>query len=987
MKKITNTVLVLVLVVLMALIGFVYYAWMVQKRSRSAADQIIQTTLLIDQVRNVAILENSYSNIIRNMLLQGHSELPAADHMYPDSIARVLTFVHRNIAGDTAAIRIMSSIEALLHRKMAYNQLILDKAATDAPAARLLASAPENNNMRLRQLELVSTFLTLKRNNMVRRVENDTQYTFYSFWTTIVISLFTLVLLLGESRYIYRLFKKLKKRTNQLSQREQSFMRLAEETELIRYKSSVDGTFTYMSKRAADMTGYTHTELVGKHYSIFLDHETWKRLAIFYMDQVKTGDDYTFQEFEIITKSGTRKWVEQLASLVYGEDGRVKEFQCVVRDIDKEKRSEDQSAYLQKRLDAILENMPSMMFIKDMTGKYLLVNNRFVEMHQVAKKDIIGRTDAELSYDWVSRYGSYDAEIMTNGNRIKWEENFTVNNKRYHFLITKFPLRNPYGDMIGICSIGQDFTEKADYITAMEKANDMAQEAVNAQEMFLANMSHEIRTPMNGIIGMTNLLTQQSQLTPIQLEYTTAIKTSANRLLVIINEILDFSKIKAGKLQLLHEPFNLFGVIDNALFPLRIQAQQKGLAFIDLADPAIPAWLSGDEVRLNQIITNLVENAIKFTTEGAITVKVFLAKETHNGAPLRIGFEIKDTGIGIAPEQHEHIFKSFSQTHADNTRKFGGTGLGLAIARELIQLQKGFITVRSNLGEGATFYFELPFALNTDIMNEKEDKDHLLYANTPLTGKTILVVEDNDINQQVVFHTLRNAGARTDVVNSGKSALEMVDYKFYDCIIMDIQMPGMDGYQTTRAIREKGIRTPIIAMTASALKGEKERCLEAGMNNYISKPFERGDLFYKILKEMGEQIPDATEKEPAAIPATALNFATVYKMMSGDREHVKILLEELMESIPLKFAEMNQLVTEQKWQPLYMLAHQMKFNLNIAGMPQASEIAYTVERDARLEENLGSIPSRLQEISGIYYRHVHLIREHIADNGVTPPAG
>ncbi|MGO4289225.1 PAS domain S-box protein [Chitinophaga sp. RAB17] len=978
MKKIVNTVLVLVLVVFMALAGFVYYAWIVQKRSKSASELMVQTNAMIDRVRSIAMMDNSYTNAIRDMLIMDKTTMPASSYGLPDSMKNTLKNIRDNSENDTASQKILASLETVMLEKIAYNNEIFTTAATRPALAKQLITAEKGHDLRINLMKLVTEYLGENRRKLVARVDNDNLYTWYSFLTTIIISFFTLILLLGESRYIYRLFLKLKLRTNRLYKREQSFMRLAEETELILFKSQVDGIFTSVSKRAAEMTGYTATELIGKHYSLFLDEDTHRRLEEFYMNQVKTGDDYTFQEFEIITRSGTKKWVEQMAALIYGEDGRVKEFQCIVRDIDREKRNDDQPMYLQQRLDAILDYMPSMMFIKDMPGKYLLVNNRFTEMMGVAKKDVIGKTDAELPYDWVARYAPLDQEVLATKARVKAEDIITVNGIEYHFLITKFPLRNADGEMIGICGIGQDFTEKANYIKAVENANALAQEAINAQEMFLANMSHEIRTPMNGIIGMTNLLMQQHQLTPSQLEYTGAIKTSASHLLVIINEILDFSKIKAGKLHLQHEPFDVYEVIDNALFPLKLQAQQKGLSFFDEIDSAVPTYLLGDEIRLNQILTNLVENAIKFTHHGKVMMKVSLVEENKAAATLKLGFEIKDTGIGIAPEQHDLIFKSFSQTHTDNARKFGGTGLGLAISKELIELQHGSIHVDSQLDEGACFYFELPFTRNKGEIINKDEKGNLIHIDKPLHGKTILVVEDNEINQQVVFHTLRNAGARTDVVNSGKGGLEMVDYKSYDCIIMDIQMPGMDGYQTTQAIRQKGIQTYIIAMTASAMKGEKERCIEAGMNDYISKPFEREDLFHKILKGLGEGVPEVSTKTAAETTApSALNFSTVYKMMSGEKEHVKILLEDLLDSIPKKFSEMNTLVDEQDWQPLYMLAHQMKFNLNVAGLQQASNVAYTIERDARLEENLDTILPRLTEIMQIYYKHAHLIKEHI----------
>ena len=979
MKKIINTVLVLVIVVTMALSGFVYYAWMVQKKSTSAAGGIAKTNLLIDRVRTIALLDNEYTSHIRNMLIMEQTTMPAAGYALPDSM-RVMLAASQLNAQDDSSRKILTRIGAIMREKNSYSRKIINVAASNPAMAKQLITAPKSAALRKALQEQVNQFIEINHRRLAERVDKDIHYTLYSLWTTIIISLFTIILILGESRYIYRLFLKVKKQANRLHKREQSFMRLAEETELILFKSRVDGTFTYVSKRAAEMTGYTHTELIGKHYSLFLEEETWKRLEKFYMNQVKTRDDYTFQQFEIITKSGARRWVEQLATILHDNNGRVKEFQCIVRDIDKEKRSEDQVLYLRKRLDAIVDYMPSMMFVKDMPGKYLLVNNRFTEMMGISKKEIIGKTDADLPYDWAARYAALDREVTATGASAKTEHSITVNNKTYHFLVTKFPLRNADGEMIGICGIGQDFTEKNNYINAVEKANKLAEEAVAAQEMFLANMSHEIRTPMNGIIGMTNLLMQQSQLTPIQLEYTGAIKASANHLLAIINGILDFSKIKAGKLQLLQAPFDLHEVVDKALFPLKLQAQQKGLSFFNEIDKAVPSRLLGDEMRLNQVLTNIVENAIKFTLKGKVSVKVTLVKEDKEQSALQLGFEIKDTGIGIDPEQHHLIFRSFSQAHTGNARKFGGTGLGLAISKELIELQHGFITVNSRLEEGATFYFELPFIRNTTPGGEKRKINPVPGTDNTLQGKTLLVVEDNEINQQVVLHTLRHAGAEADIVSSGMAALEMLEHRSYDCIIMDIQMPGMDGYEATRAIRSKGIRTCIIAMTASVLKGERERCLEAGMNDYISKPFEKADLFYKIRKGLGEQLPPAAEKSvpvPGATASGELNFSTVHNMMSGEKEPIRLLLNDLMDSIPLKLSEMTGLASEKKWQQLYMLAHQMKFNLNVAGMEYASNMAYSVERDARLEENLGSIPGRIAAIAAFYHQHAHLIKAYI----------
>lgn len=322
MKKIVNTVLVLVLVVFMALAGFVYYAWMVQKRSKSAAELMVQTNGQIDKVRTVALLENNYTNYIRDMLLMDQSTMPATAYHLPDSIKTMLANIQQSQEGDTASLRIVAALQTIVLEKIAYNQQILSDVTTQPALAKQLITAEKGNTLRANIREQVNEYIRTNRRKLIARVDKDNQYTRYSFWTTIIISLFTLILLLGESRYIYRLFLKLKSRTNRLYKREQSLMRLAEETELILFKSQVDGTFTSVSKRAAEMTGYTATELVGKHYSLFLDENTHSRLEEFYMNQVKTGEDYTSRNLKSspnqAPKNGWNKWLPSSLATMAG---------------------------------------------------------------------------------------------------------------------------------------------------------------------------------------------------------------------------------------------------------------------------------------------------------------------------------------------------------------------------------------------------------------------------------------------------------------------------------------------------------------------------------------------------------------------------------------------------------------------------------------------------------------------------------------------
>ena len=372
-----------------------------------------------------------------------------------------------------------------------------------------------------------------------------------------------------------------------------------------------------------------------------------------------------------------------------------------------------------------------------------------------------------------------------------------------------------------------------------------AQEARQMQEQFLANMSHEIRTPMNGIKGMTDLLMDTS-LTDKQHELTGIIKSSVNNLLVIINDILDFSKIKAGKLDIEKIDFNVKEVLKGtaAIFDHRLK--RKGLLLQMEVNDNIPDRLKGDPHRLSQVLINLLGNAIKFTHQGHIQIRVDLQQRTDEQVIL--SFNITDTGIGIPEDSLPHIFDKFSQAGQDISRRYGGTGLGLTICKQLLHLQGGDISATSTTGQGSVFSFHLPYGYG-DASDAERPVAGLIhdYSNL-LAGKRFLVAEDNEINQKLIDYVLKKAGGVVEMVNNGVEAIEYLQGdNMVDLIIMDLQMPEMDGYAATHFIRnDLQMRTPIIAMTATAMKGEQLQCLELGMNEYMTKPFDFADLYKRI---------------------------------------------------------------------------------------------------------------------------------------------
>ncbi len=409
-------------------------------------------------------------------------------------------------------------------------------------------------------------------------------------------------------------------------------------------------------------------------------------------------------------------------------------------------------------------------------------------------------------------------------------------------------------DLIHIVSFLQRQVNKAKELELeLIRSRDMAEKAAMAKSQFLSVMSHEIRTPMNAVIGFTHLLIQQSPR-PDQLEFLNFLKFSAENLLVLINDILDFSKIEAGKVEFENVDFSIKDLITNIRLALLQKANEKNIQLKLMLDHDLPNAVTGDPVRVGQILTNLISNAVKFTSKGKVTISAVLAQGSDGHSV--IDFEVIDTGIGIPADKLENIFESFTQASADTTRKYGGTGLGLTITKRLLQLMGSEIKVSSEPGKGSTFYFSLSFKNSSKLLKQEAPGEGYQKLKA-LTGIRLLIAEDNPINVILAKQFMKQWDVECDIAENGEIALMLVKTNNYDMVLMDLQMPEMDGYKTTQEIRklpeQKYQLLPIIALTASAMLDIKDHAFTVGMNDYLSKPFNPNELHRKIAYYAGKE--------------------------------------------------------------------------------------------------------------------------------------
>lgn len=570
----------------------------------------------------------------------------------------------------------------------------------------------------------------------------------------------------------------------------------------------------------------------------------------------------------IIRRDGSIRDIHTMGELLLGNEDTILRIVGTEQDVTERKKEEEL-----EQLAMVAIKSYNAVTIANKEGKIEWVNEGFTKLFGYRLEDVKG------TYGQILRKGEntglspetdFYKIILTEKKPLSYEnKNYSKDGNEYWVLTSLTPILDEKGNVEKIISIDSDISKqkKAEQeltiankiaehslykgnkaLEELHKAKQQLEKSLKVKEQFLANMSHEIRTPMNAILGFTKLLLK-SEHSDENKQYLNAIETSGSNLLVIINDILDFSKLESGKITFENIKFKLFELIHMLVELMRPKAIEKNIKLLVEIEKDIPESVVGDPTRLNQILINLVGNAIKFTNSGQVKIIVSLTNLIEDQIELKFG--VQDTGIGIGQENLERIFDSFTQEANDTARKYGGTGLGLSITKQLIELQGGKISVNSRVGEGSLFTFSLNFkqAIQHDYMNSSvlcSCKDEF-----PLEGVKVLLVEDNFFNKMLATKILKNWRCEVEVADNGIVAIEKVEKHNFDIILMDIQLPEMDGYETTHFIRHKTAfpkcDTPIIAMTAHAFADEVEKCINAKMNDYISKPFDENKLFVKIL--------------------------------------------------------------------------------------------------------------------------------------------
>ena len=720
------------------------------------------------------------------------------------------------------------------------------------------------------------------------------------------------------------------------------------------WHSGLDKHCDYVNKNSLDLLGMTFEEAVGMGWIQNLHPEDGKRYWEIYSDAFDKKAPFEV-EYRLRRYDGEYRWILGVGRPFHDAKGNFAGYIGVCKDITEGKQAETLIKESQTKHQSLLMNMHNGFgYFKIATDSdnnptdfiYVEINDAFEQIVGMKRKDVIGKRFLEMFPGneglLESLYNDFK-KVALYGESVKINDFNTRKSGRWLSLYA-FSSCKGY-----LALVINDVTSQKTAAEDMKKAKEAAETANRAKSEFLANMSHEIRTPLNGMLGMIDL-TLLSDLSFEQKDNLVTAKSCANSLLKIINDILDFSKMEAGKLVIENINYDIKGLINDTIKAHSHRAVGKGLELSYTFASTIPQFLVGDPNRLQQVLNNLISNAMKFTENGDIAISV--RKIASDDKKVELRFAVADTGIGIAHDEMDMLFKSFSQVDSSFTRKFGGTGLGLVISRQLVEMMGGTMWVESEKGRGSTFYFTIR-CKNGSQMTEKLKEQPTIYMADDILH--VLLVEDDNINRTVITRILKEKGHSIDTACNGIEAVEMYEHGRYDVILMDIQMPEMDGIEATKRIRQKETysHTPIIALTAYALHGDKERFMSMGMDEYIAKPISMDELF--LMLDRVSALKYVWERGRINIGKTGESQSENCKKANLTEEQLPVL-EEISDCI----RELASVMEENNLLVIEKIAHRIKSLANRIEADELKSAAFKIELAARRGNISDTIDSSIQ---------------------------
>ena len=743
------------------------------------------------------------------------------------------------------------------------------------------------------------------------------------------------------------------------------------------YEINPKGFYTYANPVFLKKAGYTYEELSQKHFLELVAPEYQKEIEEFYEHQALHQIVETYKEFPAVAKSGELVWIGQRATFTYHEDGTRKKITGVARDISDKKRAEIALQKSVEKYRGIIANMELGLIEVDLNDRIVFSNQSFCKMSGYSEEELLGQKASDLLLDQESKEiiaqkselraqnisDAYEMLVKTKHGEKKW------------WLISGAPHFNERGEMVGSIGIHLDISKQKNLEVALKLARDEAEENSKSKEYFLANMSHEIRTPLNAMIGMVREL-KRSGLNPAQGSFAKNADVAAKHLLSIINNILDLSKIKAGELHLNETHFSMHQVVKETIGILSSKAKEKDLDLsFQIADDVADVYI-GDPLRIRQVLINLIGNSIKFTERGLVRLRCKTTQWKDNQACVHI--HLMDTGIGMDSDFLENIFEKFTQEDKTSSRKYEGTGLGMTITYELIQLMQGEIQLTSEKGRGTDMDIYLPLPLG-DVRKLEKEEEALDY--TLLQGKRVLLVEDNEMNRLVATNTLSNFGVLTDEAENGLEAIKQLKKDSYDFILMDIQMPLMDGISATKVLRnDLKIQTPIIALTANAFKRQIDQCLEAGMDSYITKPFEEKiflETIIKVLQSDPVKMETTTHSKAGEPQEKTYDLDPLTKLSNGNQDFVHKMIHLFIDTVPTSIGQMKAAFEAGNYSDLSSIAHRIKPSVRHMGIDLISEDVKSIEVLAIEDPQSAQLPLLLNKVEQVLLKSIEGLKTEL----------